>query len=184
MVALANAGGDTVTAIKQAQEFDITKKQQIVGLLTYISDVHSLGLQNAQGLLLASAFYWDADEETRAWSKRFIARVNKVPTMANAGVYGAVLHYLKGIEAAKTDEAKAVVSKMKALPINDFFTKNGSVREDGRVMRNLYLFQVKKPGESKYKYDYYNLLDTIPPEKAFRPLSEGNCPLIGTAAMK
>jgi branched-chain amino acid transport system substrate-binding protein len=184
VVALANAGGDTVTAIKQAQEFDITKKQQIVGLLTYISDVHSLGLQNAQGLLLASAFYWDMDEETRAWSKRFIARVNKVPTMANAGVYGAVLHYLKGIEAAKTDEAKAVVSKMKALPINDFFTKQGSVREDGRVMRNLYLFQVKKPADSKYKYDYYTLLDTIPPEKAFRPLSEGNCPLVGTAAMK
>jgi len=184
VVALANAGGDTVTAIKQAQEFDITKKQQIVGLLTYISDVHSLGLQNAQGLLLASAFYWDMDDETRAWSKRFIARVNKVPTMANAGVYGAVLHYLKGIEAAKTDEAKAVVSKMKALPINDFFTKQGSVREDGRVMRNLYLFQVKKPGESKYKYDYYKLIDTIPPERAFRPLSAGNCPLIGTAAMK
>jgi branched-chain amino acid transport system substrate-binding protein len=184
VIALANAGGDTVTAIKQAKEFDITKKQQIVGLLTYISDVHSLGLQNAQGLLLASAFYWDMNEETRAWSKRFIARVNKVPTMANAGVYGAVLHYLKGIEAAKTDEAKAAVSKMKALPINDFFTKNGSVREDGRVMRNLYLFQVKKPSESKYKYDYYSLLDTIPPEKAFRPLSEGNCPLIGAAAMK
>jgi branched-chain amino acid transport system substrate-binding protein len=184
VVALANAGGDTVTAIKQAQEFDITKKQQIVGLLTYISDVHSLGLQNAQGLLLASAFYWDMDDETRAWSKRFIARVNKVPTMANAGVYGAVLHYLKAIEAAKTDEAKAVVSKMKALPINDFFTKQGSVREDGRVMRNLYLFQVKKPSESRYKYDYYKLIDTIPPEKAFRPLSEGNCPLIGTAAMK
>jgi branched-chain amino acid transport system substrate-binding protein len=124
VVALANAGGDTVTAIKQAHEFGITKNQQIVSFLTYISDVHSLGLENAQGLLLASAFYWDMNDETRAWSKRFIARVNKVPTMANAGVYGAVLHYLKGIEAAKTDEAKAVVSKMKALPINDFFTKD------------------------------------------------------------
>jgi branched-chain amino acid transport system substrate-binding protein len=124
------------------------------------------------------------NDETRAWSKRFIARVHKVPTMANAGVYGAVLHYLKAIEAAKTDEAKAVVSKMKALPINDFFTKNGSVREDGRVMRSIYLFQVKTPAESKYKYDYYKLLDTIPPEKAFRPLSEGGCPLLGTAAMK
>lgn len=184
VIALANAGGDTVNAIKQAQEFNITKNQQIVGLLTYISDVHALGLQNAQGLLLASAFYWDMTDETRAWSKRFIARVNKVPTMANAGVYGAVLHYLKAIEAAKTDEAKAVVSRMKALPINDFFTKDGSVREDGRVMRNLYLFQVKQPSESKYTYDYYKLLDTIPPEKAFRPLSEGNCPLAGTPAMK
>ena len=182
IVALANAGGDTVNSIKQAQEFGITPKQQIVGLLTYISDVHSLGLQNAQGLLLASAFYWDMNEETRAWAKRFIARVNKVPTMANAGVYGAVLHYLKAIEAAKTDQATVVVSTMKKIPVNDFFTKNGSVREDGRVMRNLYLFQVKTPGESKYKYDYYKLLDTIPAEKAFRPLSEGNCPLVRKAA--
>ena len=182
IVALANAGGDTVNSIKQAQEFGITPKQQIVGLLTYISDVHSLGLQNAQGLLLASAFYWDMNEETRAWAKRFIARVNKVPTMANAGVYGAVLHYLKAIEAAKTDQASVVVSTMKKIPVNDFFTKNGSVREDGRVMRNLYLFQVKTPGESKYKYDYCKLLDTIPAEKAFRPLSEGNCPLVKKAA--
>jgi len=182
IVALANAGGDTVNSIKQAQEFGITPKQQIVGLLTYISDVHSLGLQNAQGLLLASAFYWDMNEETRAWAKRFIVRVNKVPTMANAGVYGAVLHYLKAIEAAKTDQASVVVSTMKKIPVNDFFTKNGSVREDGRVMRNLYLFQVKTPGESKYKYDYYKLLDTIPAEKAFRPLSEGNCPLVKKAA--
>ena len=182
IVALANAGGDTVNSIKQAQEFGITPKQQIVVLLTYISDVHSLGLQNAQGLLLASAFYWDMNEETRAWAKRFIARVNKVPTMANAGVYGAVLHYLKAIEAAKTDDATVVVSTMKKIPVNDFFTKNGSVREDGRVMRNLYLFQVKTPGESKYKYDYYKLLDTIPAEKAFRPLSEGNCPLVKKAA--
>ena len=182
IVALANAGGDTVNSIKQAQEFGITPKQQIVGLLTYISDVHSLGLQNAQGLLLASAFYWDMNEETRAWAKRFIARVNKVPTMANAGVYGAVLHYLKAIEAAKTDQATVVVSTMKKIPVNDFFTKNGSVREDGRVMRNLYLFQVKTPGESKYKYDYYKLLDTIPAVKAFRPLSEGNCPLVKKAA--
>lgn len=184
VIALANAGGDTVTSIKQAQEYGINRTQQIVGLLTYISDVNSLGLQSAQGLLLASAFYWDMDDKTREWSKRFMARVNKVPTMANAGVYGAVLHYLKSIDAAKTDEAKAVVSRMKALPINDFFTKDGSVREDGRVMRDLYLFQVKTPSESKYKYDYYKLLDTIPQEKAFRPLSEGGCPLIGTAAMK
>jgi branched-chain amino acid transport system substrate-binding protein len=181
VIALANAGGDTVTAIKQAHEFGIVGNQQIVGLLTYISDVNSLGLDNAQGLILASAFYWDMTDETRAWSKRFISRVNKVPTMANAGVYGAVLHYLKAIEAAKTDEAKATVGKMKELPINDFFTKNGSVREDGRVMRDLYLFQVKQPNESKYRYDYYKLLATIPAQQAFRPLSEGNCPLVGAA---
>jgi branched-chain amino acid transport system substrate-binding protein len=184
VVALANAGGDTVNSIKQAQEFGITPKQKIVGLLTYISDVNSLGLQNAQGLLLASAFYWDMTDETRAWTKRFVERVHKVPTMANAGVYGAVLHYLKAIQAAQTDEAHAVVSKMKALPVNDFFTKNGSVREDGRVMRPLYLFQVKTPAESKYQYDYYKLLETIPAEKAFRPLSEGHCPLVNAAAAK
>ena len=184
VIALANAGGDTVTAIKQANEFGITKSQQIVGLLTYISDINSLGLDNAHGLILASAFYWDMNDQTRAWAKRFIERVNKVPTMANAGVYGAVLHYLKAIGDAKTDDAKAVVAKMKQLSVNDFFTTNGSVREDGRVMRNIYLFQVKEPGEFKYKYDYYKLLATIPPEQAFRPLSEGNCPLVGAAAGK
>ncbi|WP_336490802.1 ABC transporter substrate-binding protein [Methylobacterium nigriterrae] len=183
VIALANAGGDTVNSIKQANEFGITQNQQIVGLLTYISDVHSLGLQNAQGLLLASAFYWDMTDETRAWTKRFLARVNKVPTMPNAGVYGAVTHYLKAIEAAGTDDATKVVQKMKELPINDFFTKNGSVREDGRVMRNIYLFQVKSPFESKYQFDYYKLVATIPAEQAFRPLSEGNCPLIGKATV-
>lgn len=184
VIALANAGGDTINAIKQANEFGITKKQQIVGLLTYISDIHSIGLENAQGLLLASAFYWDMDEETRAWTKRFLARVKKVPTMSNAGVYGAVLHYLKAIQASSTDDATKVVQKMKEIPINDFFTKNGSVREDGRVMRNIYLFQVKSPDESKNQFDYYKLLATIPPEQAFRPLSEGNCPLVKKAASR
>lgn len=184
VIALANAGGDTINAIKQANEFGITKNQQIVGLLTYISDIHSLGLQNAQGLLLASAFYWDMDDETRAWTKRFLARVNKVPTMSNAGVYGAVLHYLKAVQAANTDDATKVVQKMKELPINDFFTKNASVREDGRVMRNIYLFQVKSPAESKHTYDYYKLLATIPAEQAFRPLSEGNCPMLKKAASR
>lgn len=181
VIALANAGGDTVNSIKQANEFGITQNQQIVGLLTYISDVHSMGLQNAKGLLLASAFYWDMSDETRAWTKRFLKRVNKVPTMPNAGVYGAVTHYLKAIEAAGTDDATKVVQKMKELPINDFFTKNGSIREDGRVMRNIYLFQVKSPAESKYPFDYYKLIATIPAEQAFRPLSEGGCPLAGKA---
>jgi branched-chain amino acid transport system substrate-binding protein len=184
VIALANAGGDTVNSIKQANEFGIKQNQQIVGLLTYISDVHSLGLQNAQGLLLASAFYWDMNDETRLWTKRFLERVNKVPTMPNAGVYGAVTHYLKAIEAAGTDDAGKVVKKMKEIPINDFFTKNGSVREDGRVMRNIYLFQVKSPAESKYKFDYYNLIATIPADQAFRPLSEGNCPLLAKATAR
>jgi branched-chain amino acid transport system substrate-binding protein len=121
------------------------------------------------------------NDETRTWTERFLKRVNKVPTMPNAGVYGAVTHYLKAIEAAGTDDATKVVQKMKELPINDFFTKNASVREDGRVMRNIYLFQVKSPAESKYPFDYYKLIATIPAEQAFRPLSEGNCPLVGKA---
>jgi branched-chain amino acid transport system substrate-binding protein len=179
VVGLANAGGDTINSIKQAAEFGIVRGgQRLAGLLVYDSDINSLGLETAQGLVLASAFYWDLDDETRAWAKRFIARVHKVPTMANAGTYGAVLHYLKAIEASGTNEAQAVVRKMKELPINDFFTKNGEVREDGRVIRNIYLFQVKKPADSKYQYDFYNLLATIPGAEAFRPLVEGGCPMI------
>jgi branched-chain amino acid transport system substrate-binding protein len=179
IIGLANAGGDTINSIKQAAEFGLVKGgQRLAGLLVYDSDINSLGLETAQGLVLASAFYWDLDDETRAWGKRFIARVHKVPTMANAGTYGAVLHYLKAMEAANTNEAQAVVRKMKELPINDFFTKNGRVREDGRVIRNIYLFQVKPPGASRYQYDFYNLLATIPGEQAFRPLAEGGCALV------
>ena len=185
VVGLANAGGDTVTSVKQANEFGIPQKgQRIVGLLTYISDVHSMGLANAQGLILASAFYWDMTDETRAWTARFIARANKVPTMAQAGTYGAVLHYLRAIQAAGTDDGPTVVAKMKEMPINDFFTKNGSVRADGRVIRNMYLFQVKTPEESKGRFDYYKLLDTVPGEQAFRPMGEGGCPLTAAAPSK
>jgi branched-chain amino acid transport system substrate-binding protein len=179
IVAFANAGGDTVNSVKQANEFGIQQKgQRIVGLLTYISDVNSMGLANAQGLILASAFYWDMDDETRAWTKRYQARLNKVPTMAQAGTYGAVLHYLKAIQAAGTDDGLTVVQKMKELPINDFFTKNGRIREDGRVIRNMYLFQVKAPAESKYRFDFYKLLDTVPGDQAFRPMKEGGCPMV------
>ena len=179
IVAFANAGGDTVNSVKQANEFGIQQRgQRIVGLLTYISDVNSMGLANAQGLILASAFYWDMDAETRAWTARYQARLNKVPTMAQAGTYGAVLHYLKAIQAAGTDDGPTVVQKMKELPINDFFTKNGRIRQDGRVIRNMYLLQVKSPQESKYRFDYYKLLDTVPGDHAFRPLNEGGCPLV------
>ena len=185
VIGLANAGGDTITSVKQANEFGIPQKgQRIVGLLTYISDVHSMGLANAQGLILASAFYWDMTDETRAWTARFVSRVNKVPTMAQAGTYGAVLHYLKAVQAAGTDDGPTVIAKMKELPINDFFTKNGYVRADGRVIRNMYLFQVKTPDESKGRFDYYKLLDTVPGEQAFRPMSEGGCPLIAAPAPK
>lgn len=185
VIGLANAGGDTVNSVKQANEFGIPQGgQRIVGLLTYISDVHSMGLANAQGLLLASAFYWDLTDETRAWTRRFVGRVNKVPTMAHAGTYGAVLHYLKAVRAAGTDDGPTVVKKMKELPIDDFFTKNGRVREDGRVIRDIYLFQVKTPAESKGGYDYYKLINTVPGEQAFRPLNEGGCPMIADSVNK
>ena len=179
VIGLANAGGDTINSIKQANEFGIIRGgQKMIGLLTYISDVHGMGLQYAKGLILASAFYWDLTDETRAWTRRFMERSKKIPTMANAGAYGATLHYLKAIKEAGTDEAQAVVRKMKEIPVNDFFTKGGSVREDGRVIRSMYLFQVKSPEESKYPYDYYKLLNTVPGEQAFRPLAEGGCPMI------
>src|SRR6266403_3123775 len=179
VIGLANAGGDTINSIKQANEFGIVRGgQKMIGLLTYISDVHGIGLQSAKGLVLASAFYWDLTEETRSWTKRFMERSKKIPTMAHAGAYGATLHYLKAIKEAGTDEAQAVVRKMKEIPVNDFFTKGGSVREDGRVIRNMYLFQVKPPEDSMYPYDYYKLLNTVPGEQAFRPLSEGGCPMV------
>jgi branched-chain amino acid transport system substrate-binding protein len=179
IIGLANAGGDTINAIKQASEYGIAAGgQRLAGLLVNFNDIHSLGLQAAQGLVLTEAFYWDQNEETRAWSKRFFAETKRMPTMIQAGVYGAVTHYLKAIEAAKTDEAKAVIAKMRELPINDFMTKNGKLREDGRVMRDMYLFQVKAPSESKYPFDYYKQLATIPAEQAFRPLAEGECPFV------
>jgi branched-chain amino acid transport system substrate-binding protein len=179
VIGLANAGGDTINSIKQAAEFGITAGgQQLAGLLIFISDVHSLGLKVAQGLVLTESFYWDQNDETRAWSKRFMAEAKKVPTMVQAGVYGAVTHYLKAIEAAKSDDGKTVVAKMKEMPINDFMTKNGKIREDGRVIRDMYLFQVKTPGESKGEYDYYKQLAVIPGDVAARPLSTSECPLV------
>jgi branched-chain amino acid transport system substrate-binding protein len=176
VIGLANAGGDTINSIKQAAEFGITSGgQNLAGLLVFVSDVASLGVQTAQGLVLTESFYWDLNDETRAWSKKFMDVQKKVPTMVQAGVYGAVTHYLKAIEAAKTDEGKKVVDQMKQMPINDFMTKNGKVREDGRVMRDMYLFEVKKKAESKGPNDFYKLLSTIPAEKAYRPLADGKC---------
>jgi branched-chain amino acid transport system substrate-binding protein len=179
IIGLANAGGDTINSIKQAAEFGITSGgQSLAGLLVFISDVHSLGLKVAQGLVLTESFYWDQTDETRAWAKRFSAEAKKVPTMVQAGVYGAVTHYLKAIDAAKTDDGKTVVARMKETPINDFMTKNGKIREDGRVIRDMYLFQVKAPGESKGEYDYYKQLAVIPGDVAARPLSASECPLV------
>jgi branched-chain amino acid transport system substrate-binding protein len=179
VIGFANAGGDTINSIKQAAEFGIVAGgQKLAGLLVFISDVNALGLQTAQGLVLTEAFYWDQNDATRAWSKRFIEVMKKPPTMAQAGVYGAVTHYLKAIDATKTDDGVKVVGQMRETPINDFMTKDGQLRIDGRVMRDMYLFEVKKPSESKYQFDYYKQLATIPRDQAFRPLSESECPLV------
>jgi branched-chain amino acid transport system substrate-binding protein len=178
VVALANGGGDMINAIKQAHEFGLTRGgQTVVSLLVFISDVHSMGLQTAQGLKFATAFYWDHDEESRAWSKRFLARHGKMPTMAQAGVYSAIRHYLKAIDAAGTDEAKAVMAKMREIPVNDFYAKNARLREDGRLVHDMYFAEVKKPSESKEPWDDYNILGTIPGATAFRSLADGGCPL-------
>jgi branched-chain amino acid transport system substrate-binding protein len=179
VIGLANAGMDTVNAIKQAGEFGLVKGgQRIAALLIFESDVQSLGLQTAQGLVLTTAFYWDQNDETRAWTKRFRAKKDKLPNLTTAGVYSATAHYLKAMAAAGTDDPKAVMAKMHELPINDFMTKNGKLREDGRVMRDMYLAQVKSPAESKGKDDIYKILATVPADKAWRPLNEGKCPLI------
>jgi branched-chain amino acid transport system substrate-binding protein len=177
-IALADAGGDFINAVKQAGEFGVTKTQKLVGLLVFIADINSLGLQSAQGLILSSAFYWDLNDDTRAWSKRFIEKTNKVPTMIHAGTYGAVTHYLKAVAAAGVTDGPLVAAKMREMPVNDFMTSNGKIREDGRLVRDMYLFKVKSPEDSKYKFDYYELLATIPGNEAFRPQEESGCPLL------
>src|SRR5476651_490535 len=179
IIGLANAGMDTVNAVKQAGEFGLVKGgQRVAALLVFESDVQSLGLQTAQGLVTTTAFYWDMNDETRAWTKRFRAKKDKLPNHTTAGVYSATTHYLKAVQAAGTDEPKAVMAKMHEIPVNDMMTKNATLREDGRLMRDMYLAQVKSPAESKGKDDIYKILATVPGEKAFRPLKDGNCPLI------
>jgi len=181
VVGFANAGGDTINSIKQAGEFGLVAGgQKLAGLLVFLTDVHSLGLKTAQGLTITDGWYWDLNDETRAWAKKFAAKNGgKMPTMVQAGVYSGAMHYLKAIDAAKTDEAKAVVAKMKEMPVNDFFAKNGKVREDGRMVHTMYLAQVKKPEESKGPYDYYKILQEIPGDQAFRPMdAKYGCPLV------
>ncbi|MGB5424155.1 MAG: ABC transporter substrate-binding protein [Desulfobacterales bacterium] len=180
VIGLANAGGDTINAIKQSSEFGITQAgQRLAGLLVFISDVNSLGLQTAQGLVVTTGFYWDYNDETRAWSKKWSQRMNgRMPTMSQAGCYSGAMHYLKAVQAAGTDEAKAVAKKMREIPVNDFFAKNGKVREDGRMVHDMYLAQVKKPEESKYPWDYYKILRVIPGDEAYKPLAESECPYL------
>ena len=180
IIGLANAGQDTINAIKQAKEFGIDKGgQSLAGLLVFITDIHSLGLDTAKGMLLTTGFYWDMDDGTRAFAKRFGARMNgKMPTMVQAGVYSQVTHYLKAVAAADTTEGIKVADKMREIPIKDFFAKNGHIRADGRMVHDMYLVQVKAPAESKGPWDYYKVVRTIPGDEAFRPLSESTCPLV------
>jgi branched-chain amino acid transport system substrate-binding protein len=179
VVVMANGGTDLTNALKQAKEFGLDKGgQRVAALLIQYPEVHALGLKTAQGLLMASSFYWDMSPEARAFTDRFAAAKGMPPTMIQAGTYGATLHYLKAVKAAGTDEAKAVMAKMKEMPINDFMTTNGRIREDGRVIRNMYLMQAKTPEESKGEWDLAKIVATIPGDQAFRPLNEGGCPLV------
>jgi branched-chain amino acid transport system substrate-binding protein len=181
VVALANAGGDTTNALKQAAEFGITKGgQKVIALLEEITDTHSLGTKEAQGLIVTDAFYWDMNDETRAFSKRFNEKVGHMPTMIQAGLYSATMHYLKAIEAIGSDEAPKVMAQMRATPINDFFAHDGKIRIDGRMVHDMYLFEVKKPEESKGEWDLYKLIATVPGDEAFRPLDKGGCALVKT----
>jgi branched-chain amino acid transport system substrate-binding protein len=179
IIGLANGGADTTNSVKQAIEFGLPKSgAQLVALIAFISDIHSLGLKDAQGLMLTSAFYWDLDEATRAWSRRFYERNKRMPSMTQAGAYSAITHYLKAVKAVGSKDADKVMAQMRATPINDFMTHNGTLRIDGRVLRDMYLFQVKKPEESKGEWDLYKLVATIPAAEAFRPLGDGGCPLV------
>jgi branched-chain amino acid transport system substrate-binding protein len=181
VIGLANAGGDTINSIKQAAEFGIVSSgQRLAGLLVFITDVNSLGLDVAQGLQFTESFYWDMNDDTRAWTKRFVEKIGgKIyPTMNHAGNYGGMLHYLKAVEAAQTTDGMKVVQKMKELPTKDATFGEGRVREDGRHIHPMYLWQVKKPADSKAKWDYYTLVKTIPAEEAFRPLDQGGCSLV------
>ncbi|MDT4795399.1 urea ABC transporter, urea binding protein [compost metagenome] len=180
VVGLANAGGDTINAIKAASEFGLTRNnaQRMAGLLLYINDIHAIGLKTAGGLVLTEAFYWDMNDATRAWSRRYFEKLKKMPNMSQAGAYSSVTHYLKAVQAAGTDETAAVMKKMKSMPVNDFFAKNGRIREDGRMIHDMYLFEVKTPAESRYPWDYYKVVATVPGEQAFMPASKSQCPLL------
>jgi branched-chain amino acid transport system substrate-binding protein len=180
IIGLANAGGDTTNSIKQAAEFGIVKGgQNLAGLLVFLTDIHALGLPTAQGLIITNTFYWDMNDQTRAFAKRFAERDKGIhPTMVHAGVYAAVLHYLKAVEALKSDDGTKVVAKMKEMPTDDPLFGKGTIRADGRKIHPAYLMEVKKPSESKGPWDYYKVRATIPADQAFRPLNAGECPLV------
>jgi branched-chain amino acid transport system substrate-binding protein len=178
VIALANATQDTVNSIKTAREFGMTKNLTFVPQLIYINDAHAMGLELGQGLTFATAFYWDRNDASREWAKKYQARMKKMPSMNQASVYSAVTQYLKAIEAAGTDDGLAVTKQLKTMKINDMFSQNGYVREDGRMVHDMFLVQMKTPKESKGPWDYYKILDTIPGEQAFQPLSKSTCSLV------
>ena len=177
IVGLANAGMDTVNSIKSAAEFGLTKKQNLAALLMLITDVDAVGLKTAQGLYLTEGWYWDMNDETRAWAKRYEAVMKKKPNSNHASVYSATLHYLNAVKAAGTDDTASVMKKMRETPINDMFAKGGKVREDGRMVHDMYLFQVKSPAESKAPWDYYKLKGTVKGDEAFQSLANSRCPM-------
>ncbi|MBN8975581.1 MAG: ABC transporter substrate-binding protein [Xanthobacteraceae bacterium] len=179
IVGLANAGGDTINAIKQAAEFGIVAGgQKLAGIVMFISDIHSLGLKMSQGLIITEAYYWDQNERTRAFGKKFFERMKRMPSMNQAATYSGTLHYLKAVKAAGTRDTKTVLAKMREMPVRDAFTDNGYLREDGRMVHSMLLLEVKKPEESKYPWDYYKILAEVPGDQVFRPMKDGGCPLI------
>jgi branched-chain amino acid transport system substrate-binding protein len=179
VVGLANAGGDTVNSIKAAAEFGITKRQNLAALLMLVTDVHAIGLNTAQGLYLTEGWYWDLNPETRAWADKFSKVMNgRKPNSNHAAVYSSTLHYLKAVQAAGTDDTAAVMARMRATPINDMFAKGGTLRADGRMVHDMYLFQVKTPAESKGAWDYFKLKGTVSGAEAFRPLAQSTCAAI------
>lgn len=178
IIGLASTGNDTINAIKAANEFGVTKNQKLAALLLWINDVHALGLDVAQGLLLTNAWYWDMNDGSREFAKRYYERVKNMPNMAHAGDYSSTMHYLKAVKAAGTDDPDAVSAKMREMPIKDFFTQDGKIREDGRMVHDMYLWEVKSPAESKGDWDYYKLVKTIPAAEAFAPLSSSTCYLV------
>ncbi|WBU32031.1 ABC transporter substrate-binding protein [Rhodopseudomonas palustris] len=181
IIGMANGGGDTINTIKQAAEFGIvTGGQKLAGIVMFISDIHSLGLKMANGLIITEAYYWDLNDRTRAFGKKFYERTKRMPTMNQAATYSATLHYLKAVKAANSKDTKTVLAKMRELPVRDAFTDNGFLREDGRMVHSMFLFEVKKPEESKAPWDYYKVLAEVPGDQAFRPLKDGGCPLVKT----
>ncbi|CAN5235920.1 ABC transporter substrate-binding protein [soil metagenome] len=176
IVGLANGGGDTINTIKQASEFGIVAGgQKLAGIVMFISDIHSLGLKMAQGLIITEAYYWDLNDRTRVFGKKFFDKMKRMPTMNQAATYSATLHYLNAVKAAGTRDTKPVLAKMRETPVRDAFTDNGVLREDGRMVHSMFLLEVKKPDESKYPWDYYKVLAEVPGDQVFRPMKDGGC---------